>query len=221
MRAAARQAFDKGALSVKVQAHTGRDASTIESPVATLTFAPYGMWDKTDRVYFLGDYKAVIRHHSPQAAADPPPRRIAPSPSAAAPSRVGSPVKPREARDTTLKSAVSINTLLPVPDGFESAAKIVEVTDLDLPRGVGASGVHTPLGFRHAPGRRVRDRINASLRAVAREMFDDGAMSVDCRGVQRKRRSRHGRSPVGTLTFAPHGDWERQTDSTIWTSTRR
>ena len=65
LRAVAREAFEKGAISVMVFAfspHTKVSANRY--PVATLTFAPYGDWDRTDRIYNLEEYKTVISHSS-------------------------------------------------------------------------------------------------------------------------------------------------------------
>lgn len=59
MRAVAREAFEHGAMCVEVVAYYRREGH--HTPVvATLTFAPYGQWDRTDRVYDLEEYKAVI-----------------------------------------------------------------------------------------------------------------------------------------------------------------
>jgi hypothetical protein len=57
LRAVARREYGRGALTVRVVAlppnGTGREAGK-------LLFAPHGSWDKTDRVYGIDEYEAVI-----------------------------------------------------------------------------------------------------------------------------------------------------------------
>lgn len=64
LREVARHAFEDGVLNVVVVAcrpvHPGYSSLL---PVATLTFAPYGDFDKTDRVYSINNYRAAIEHN--------------------------------------------------------------------------------------------------------------------------------------------------------------
>lgn len=61
---AARREYERGASIVRVVAFNP-DGSTITSAsqeCGSLLFAPYGNWDRTEAIYFLSTYEAVIYH---------------------------------------------------------------------------------------------------------------------------------------------------------------
>ncbi len=66
LRAIARELFEEGAKYVTISAFSGDPTGDAPYPeeVAHLIFAPYGDLRKTDRLYHLDEYKAVIKHKS-------------------------------------------------------------------------------------------------------------------------------------------------------------
>ncbi len=63
LRAVARRAFQDGMHSVLVYAYkAGSGDHPGAKCIADLTFAPYGEWERTDRVYKIDEYETVIRH---------------------------------------------------------------------------------------------------------------------------------------------------------------
>lgn len=113
---------------------------------------------------------------------------------------------------TTLISTTSqadplpIETLLPVEDGFKTAARIEKVLVTDLPMPSQDLSYQRRIVLVTLPDGMGQADVDANLRVVCREVFEDGAMSVlvvASSGVGT------GSKQIASLTFAPQGTWAK------------
>lgn len=102
----------------------------------------------------------------------------------------------------------SLATLLPVPEGFSPVAKVTSNEEHDVPTGHWSPRYTRREVVITLPKHLSAEEVDANLRAVARGVLENGAMSVsvEARG--------EGKTPdssqiLAHLTFAPRGEWHR------------
>lgn len=110
---------------------------------------------------------------------------------------------------TSQADPLPIETLLPVEDGFKTVARIEKVLITDLPMPSQDVSYQRRIVLVTLPDGMGQAAVDANLRAICREVFEDGAMSVLVVGFNASGGIRIGSKQIASLTFAPQGTWAK------------